>query len=320
MRTFTTEDESDRPLARFASPTGSETVLAVCSDPHLTPTERGTTKVYHRTEARFRAVLEDATAQGADAIVCTGDLTKDGEAGEFDLVDRVVAGSDLPFFAVPGNHDVPKAFDDHDAPPVERFVERYTPGTLPYRVQIGDADLLCLDSASGEGLADEHGGRVAEGQSRWLEAALVETDRRGTTPIVVTHHPVAPVELPAFEPRDHYRLHDAEDVIERLGAHDVPLVLSGHVHWPFCWEREGLRQVVTPAASSYPQAYLLVEITPAGTRVRMRPLADREGMAEAYSHAREGGARGRAMVESADAGYFEGLPLADERPIERRAR
>lgn len=308
MRTFTTEDGADRPFARLATPTGPRTVLAVCSDPHVTPTERGTTKVYHRTEARFRQVFADAAAIGADAVVCTGDVTKDGEQSEFALADDVVAESDLPFIAVPGNHDVPKTFDEHDSPPVERFAERYTAGTLPCRVRVGDADLLCLDSASDGTVADEHGGRVGGNQLRWLKAAVADTDRRGTTPVVVCHHPLAPVEFPAFDPCDHFRLHDAEAVIDRL-AGDVPLVLSGHIHWPFVWERTGVHQVVAPAASSYPQAYLLVEITPEGTTIRMRPLADRDGLREAYDHAREGCARGRAIVESADGGYFEDLPF-----------
>lgn len=173
MRTFTTRgrfrppgDGSDRPFADLAAPMGSGTVLAVCSDPHLTPTDHGTAKVYHRIEERFRELFAGAASLGADAVVCTGDLTKDGEDSEFDLVDDVVGGSDLPFLAVPGNHDVPKTFNNHDSPPVERFVERYTPGTLPYHVRIGDVDLFCLDSASDEAVTDEHGGHVGESQLR----------------------------------------------------------------------------------------------------------------------------------------------------------
>lgn len=184
---------------------GSGTVLAVCSDPHLTSTDHGTTKVYHRTEEQFRELFADAASRR-----------------------RRRRWKRPPLSRGPGNHDVPKTFNNHNSPPIERFVERYTPGTLPYRVRIGDVDLFCLDSVSGEAVTDEHGGRVGKSQLRWLEAALVETDRRGTAPVVVCHHPLAPVELASFGHCDHFRLHDAEEVLNRLSR--VPLALSGHIH------------------------------------------------------------------------------------------
>lgn len=327
MRSLSTDGESPLPFARFTAPTttDSETRLVVCSDMHVTPTDHGSTKVYHRTAERFRRALTDAESLGVDAVVCTGDLTKDGERTEFECVDEILEHSPVPFFAVPGNHDVPKTFNEQESPPIERFETRYTPGQLPYHTRVGEIDLIGLDSASGPGddLEDGHGGYVTEDQLAWLEETLAEA----TTPVVVLHHPIAPVSthLELFEHRDHYRLHNAEALLEVLTAGGVSLVLSGHIHWPFCWRAGDLRQVVAPATSSFPQAALLLRISPSGTEITVQPLADGNGLEEAYRHARAGCARGQAIVESTESGYFDAFPVVDEtaerpRPVQLSAR
>ncbi|GAB3021608.1 metallophosphoesterase family protein [Natronobiforma cellulositropha] len=306
-----TTSDPTHPLARFAAPTTeSETLLAVCADPHVSPTARGSTKVYHRTADRFQRVLTDAAGLGVDAVVCTGDLTKDGHPDEFAHVDELLERAEVPFVAVPGNHDVPKHFDEHDTPALERFEARYTPGRLPYRVSAGEVDLIGLDSASSPILAAGHGGVITDDQLSWLEDTLADA----ATPVVVFHHPLAPASVfpDAFGYREHYRLQNAEAVLEVLREGGVSLVLSGHVHWPACWRAGGLRQVVAPASSSYPQAYLLVRLAPSGTEITLRPLADAAELEEAYEHARDGCDRGQAIVESTDAGALDALPFVDE--------
>jgi hypothetical protein len=54
-----------------------------------------------------------------------------------DIDDDLLADLTAPFVAVPGNHDVPKTFDDHRSASRGRFVDHYTPGSLPYHRRIG---------------------------------------------------------------------------------------------------------------------------------------------------------------------------------------
>jgi hypothetical protein len=73
-----------------------------------------------------------------------------------------------------------------------------------------------------------------------------------------------------------------------------------------------VRGLVCPALSSFPQAYLLAEVGPEGTTLRMVPVADPEGVAESRDLAREHSDRSAdiaAMVES----QLADLPLVDER-------
>jgi hypothetical protein len=321
-------------LARLARPAGPATTLLVVADSHLTSRATGTWKLFHRTEERLRAAIEGANRLGVDAVLGLGDLTRAGAPHEFDRLDALLADLDAPFLAVPGNHDVQKPGPDGDSgsetPPVEAFAERYAPGALPFAERIGGIDVLGLDSATapdGEP-STTHGGASdpravpADGLA-WLDAAL---DGAGT-PVVALHHPIADASIRdgGGLPTGGYRVRNADAVTELLAGHGVPLVLSGHVHWPSVALLGGARgpsgdrersvnarghEITAPATCSFPQAALLVQVEPRGTTVSLLPLAGRTGYEEAHRHARRA-RRGRRLVEATEDGYFERFPLVD---------
>jgi predicted MPP superfamily phosphohydrolase len=302
-------------LSRPLSPT--RTRIAVVADPHLTPTASGTWKAYHRTETRLRTAVDVVNDVDPDATLFLGDLTRDGRPEEFACVDDVLAGLDGEWVAVPGNHDVPKMWDDYETPAVSEFADRYAAGSLPFHVQVGGVDLVGLDSASGDGdLYESHEGFLPESHLEWLDETLSTT----RTPLVALHHNV-------FHPREHtgqfaegdfYQLRNADEVAATLSQHDVPLVLSGHIHWPATARRRGVRELIAPATCSFPQAMLVVDIGPFGTDVRMVPLAGPKGTAESYMLVRDGNAHGQSIAAHAERGALTDLPMVDERRTERR--
>jgi 3',5'-cyclic AMP phosphodiesterase CpdA len=300
-------------LGRFPRPRARSTTLAVVADAHVSPTAAGTWKQYHRTESRLERVVADANARGVDAVVLAGDLTRDGHPAEFDRVAAILDGLAVPVVAVPGNHDVPKAYDDHDVPPLLSFVDRFAPGALPFRERVGDVDLIGINTASRPdgSLAGTHGGGVSEAQLAWLDRTL----RGADTPVVVGHHTVARGRDHAHDgmATDEYRLDGARRLAGAFETGGVALSLSGHVHWPTVAPLPGGgHEVVAPALCSYPAAYLLVHVAPDGTTVELAPAATPSGVAEAYDAAREHD-RGARLVDAADAGYFERFPLVDAR-------
>ncbi|WP_459192934.1 metallophosphoesterase family protein [Halosimplex sp. J119] len=286
------------------------TTLAVVADPHVALTARGTWKVYHRTLDRLRTAVAVAN-EHADAALIAGDLTRDGHSAEFDAVDDVLDALEVPGYAIPGNHDVPKAFDDHATPPIERFAERYNP--LPFERRVGDLTLLGVDTATGgragavgdaeaaaDGqaergdLRDTWGGRVGPVQRAWLAERLAAADQ----PIVAFHHPAA--RLPDCPDRDRWQnfsLQDGEAVADLLRDRDVPLALSAHHHVPALCTHGDTVEALAPAACSFPQASLHVEVGPDGTTLRLVPLADASGAAEAHGLARNGSVLGQAVLE-----------------------
>jgi 3',5'-cyclic AMP phosphodiesterase CpdA len=309
----TAETEPGPLFARLAHPTSrTRTRIALVADAHLSPTASGTWKVYHRSETRFRTAVGAVNDVDPDLTLLLGDLTRDGRPDEFACVREALAEFDHPWVALPGNHDVPKRWDDYETPTVESFAERYADGSFPFVRRAGDVEVVGLDTASGDGsLTDTHEGAVPDGHLEWLDEALSP----GRTTVVGLHHTL-------FHPRRHaggfpegdsYQLRNAEAVRGVLTDNDVSLVVSGHLHWPATARRDGLREVVAPATCSFPQAAMLLDVGPLGTDVHLLPLAGPEGTAEAYALARSGNAHGQSVAAHADREGLTDLPVVDER-------
>ncbi|TYL37357.1 hypothetical protein CV102_17195 [Natronococcus pandeyae] len=312
-------------LARLERPTAPERIrLAVVADPHVSPTAEGTPKLFHRSADRLRAAFADAEARGADAVVSVGDLTKDGVPAEYECVDDCLADLNLPFLAVPGNHDVPKDptnvyehGDDHETPPIDRFVERYTPGELPYVARVGDLELVGINTAStpdGD-LRRTHDGMVSADQLEWLERTLPDL----SNPVVIMHHntPSMYDQLREYIDSAHPEMsmppttREPERLCELFETHDVPLVLTGHLHILGVAAFGPTREVTVPATCSYPQGYVLVDIGPEGTAARYAPVTTSEGMTEAHAARRTGGDTSQGLTAFA-AIRLASSPLLDE--------
>lgn len=312
---LTTESERERPLtvARLTKPKCCETTtFAVVSDPHVTPTDWGSWKVYHRTEQRLRTAIDDITERQVDHVLMTGDLTKDGTVNEFHRVTELLNELDANLFAIPGNHDVPKSFDTHVTPPLESFVRRYSGGELPFVRRVGDVDVVGLNSVTETdgSLINTHGGRISDAQLSWLADTLPELE----CPIVAVHHNLTrrtDEDTPA--PTPIYQLDNAAEFEAVLSRCDVELVLAGHTHCPAVGSFDGGREVVVPATCSFPQAYTLVHVSERGTEIQLVPLTDSAGLREAQTHALE--ADRSHLVASAVRDY----PIVDEWTERRRS-
>jgi predicted phosphodiesterase len=299
-------------LARLGAPRSDRhTRLVVLADLHLTPTERGSWKVYHRTVDRTRRAVDAANDLAPDATLLLGDLTRHGRPEEFAVADDLLARLDAPLLSVPGNHDVAKYWDDYPVPSVAEFAASYADGRVPFHRRVGGVDLLGLDTASADGdLYESHEGRVGPAQLDWLARTLPRTE----TPVVALHHTLLHPRrhVGGFPDGDFYQLEDADALRSLLAEHGAGLVLSGHLHWPATASADGVREVVAPAVCSFPQAGLVLDVGPSGTEIRLLPLAGPTGVAEAYSHARSGSAHGQGIAAHADRGYLASFPLVDE--------
>jgi 3',5'-cyclic AMP phosphodiesterase CpdA len=320
------DDATLATLARLDRPIAAErTRIAVVADPHVSPDARGTSKLYHRSEDRLCAAFADAQSRDVDAVVSVGDLTKDGAPREYELFDECLADLGVPFLAVPGNHDVPKAStdvyehgDDHETPPVDRFVERYTPGDLPFHAGIGDLDLIGLNTANtpdGE-LRTSHDGKLSTDQLDWLDEALADLEDA----VVLMHHNTPPMydQLRSYAEAVHPEMEmppttrDAGPVVDAFERHDVPLVVTGHLHVPGVADLGTTREVTVPATCSYPQGYVLLDVGPDGTTARYVPVSGLAGMTEAHGERRTGGQTAEGLA-AFSAVQLASTPLLDDR-------
>lgn len=303
-------------LARLPAPRGPATTIAVIADAHVTARHRGSWKVYHRTVERLRTAIAECNRRDVDGVVFAGDLTKDGHPAEFAVFDDLVADLVAPFVAVPGNHDVPKTQDEHETPPVATFARRYAPARFPFVRRFGAVEVVGANTATAAGdLRDRHTGALTDADRSALGTALASTRR----PIVVQHHPLGrPADdlAPTAIDDAHPPVADARSVRGLYARQGVSLAVSGHNHWPSVGRWGGLHEVAAPATSSFPQSFLVLEVTPTGTTVELVPLAGPIGYEEAYQHAHRGTARSQSIAEAVVGGAFDHFPLvgADDPP------
>lgn len=306
---------SGQVLARLERPTATDpTRLGVLSDVHLATDATGTWKVFHRTERHLRAAVDAVNDRDYDGVVIAGDLTRNGNPDEFSLFDEL-AGFDPPAVAVPGNHDFPTAFDEHDSLPIGAFEDRYTPGGLPFHVRFGGLDVFGLNShaATPDAPAETWDGRIDAAQLMWLDEALSESASAADTSIVVVHHNLPatgmlyerysaelPVEgsVPGFS--------NPEPLVDLLVSHDVSLVITGHLHFPALERADGITELTVPAVSSFPHALVELAADERGTVVRLIPLTDSDGMVESIAHGLE---KDRVLLSAAQ---LATLPLVDD--------
>lgn len=300
-------------LARLERPTTTEpTRIAVLADVHLATEATGTWKVYHRTESHLRSAVAAVNDREVDGVLVAGDLTRNGNPAEYDRFDELAA-FDSPTVAVPGNHDLPTTYHERETLSIAAFERRYTPGGLPFRAEFAGVTVFGLNShaATAEAPADSWDGRVRAEQLMWLDEALSTADPESS--IVTVHH-----NLPATgELYDRYSAELPVDgsvpgfsnpgpLVELLRDHEIPLVVTGHLHFPAIARTRGVRELTVPAVSSFPHAILVLEIDEAGTVVRFLPLEDTQGMVESLAHGYE---KDRVMLSAAQLATF---PLADD--------
>lgn len=175
------------------------------------------------TAEALRRALATITAKlplldGIDCVVITGDLTDHGTPAEYAHFASLIADLDLPWLAVPGNHDqrdaMRAAFADAPWMPDS--------GPIHWVRDFGAFSVIGLDTLL-EGA--HHGALCADGLA-FLDATLCTI---GAQPVIIaTHHPWMHAGIPAM---DTDNLRNGGAMMARLEAHPGPVrMISGHVH------------------------------------------------------------------------------------------
>ncbi|MEI4263044.1 phosphodiesterase [Roseovarius sp. D0-M9] len=153
-----------------------------------------------------------------DCAIVTGDLTDHGTPEEYAHFSALMDALDLPWRAVPGNHDrrdvMRSAFSD--AP--------WMPGNGPiqWTHDVGPFCVIGLDTL----LEGAHYGALSDEGFAFLDKAL--TAMGNQCAIVATHHPWMRTGIAAM---DADMLQGGARLLERLQAHPGPVqMISGHAH------------------------------------------------------------------------------------------
>jgi 3',5'-cyclic AMP phosphodiesterase CpdA len=218
------------------------TRVTVVSDTHLS--ERTP-----EASANWEAVLRHVATTQPDLVVHLGDLTVDG-AHEPHELDRARAQLDrlsVPWRAVPGNHDI----GDNPRPGLPGGHVVTAAAVDAWRSSIGP-DWWSCDLANWTVIAlnAQLFGSDLDAESRqwaWWDETLASVP--ATRPITVALHKPMTADDRELATAPPYRFAPAaarERIAAALAAHDVRLVLSGHVHQYRVLHEHGCSHVWTP--------------------------------------------------------------------------
>ncbi|MEM8707215.1 MAG: metallophosphoesterase [Actinomycetota bacterium] len=217
QRLITTEPRLDTPKL---------TKIATISDLHLGETRFGVIRKFRESTDRQPyalrcaiAAAREAQAWGAELLVIKGDITDLGYAHEWELFDQLLAETDIPVLAVPGNHDTVGKSNSLDA--TEQLQARGLFPSPVHHVDVDGARIVLADST----VPTHSYGRL----NRWRDelVAAVAVDRPA---MVFTHHHLEDRAYPWFWPLGIQRFDNA-GLVKALSTANPDLVISsGHTH------------------------------------------------------------------------------------------
>ena len=251
-------------------PQRSSLRFAILSDLHVFDTRLGTSgaafeaylnqdpKLLRESEAIFDSALQSIVKQRVQFVLITGDLTKDGELVDHQLVAHHLARLErqgIQVFVVPGNHDINNsdavAFQGNTSSPVptvsphdfrvlyERFGYRQAIArdehSLSYVAEPAHGLwLLGIDSCKYEESQQRGypvvGGRIKAETMTWILGKLQEAKTHHKQVIAFMHHGVNQHFLGEAQIFPDYLLDDWANVSAQLAGAGLKVVFTGHYH------------------------------------------------------------------------------------------
>ena len=184
------------------------------------------------TKQSFEKVLYASLLQHADAdcVLLTGDISQTGEEPSYRHLKTILEKSNLPVYAVPGNHDTPQ------------YLRQVISGSPEETIQVVDefCSPLVLVNSCKQG---SHQGEVSGQSLRALERFLGVCKQ---SPIVVgIHHP--PI-LTGSEWLDQLGLRNKQELLALFHKYSLQyIVLCGHIHQQLEVVSDNVHIMTTPS-------------------------------------------------------------------------
>jgi 3',5'-cyclic AMP phosphodiesterase CpdA len=167
-------------------------------------------------------------------VVISGDLADTPVAEEYEHLKSLLAPLQIPFVAVPGNHDDRALM--RAALPAGGYAHA---GPLDSRHSADALDLVLLDSS----VPKKPYGLLEDETLRWLDATLGASSERPA--LLFLHHPPF---ITGIEHMDVQNLHNADALADVVKRHPrVRLIAAGHVHRATLTQFAGVPATICPA-------------------------------------------------------------------------
>ncbi|MCY7393417.1 MAG: 3',5'-cyclic-AMP phosphodiesterase [Leptolyngbyaceae cyanobacterium CAN_BIN12] len=206
-------------------------LVAQITDTHLFADDQ-TKLLGLQTFASFQAVIEQLKSleRRPDLLLLTGDLSQDGTAKSYEVLQEMLSPLAIPAYWVPGNHDCPKTMAQ---------VLTRSPISSQKSIYVGPWQIVLLDS-SVPGCVH---GYLSADSLKWLDQELIQS--HGAPTLIAFHHPPF---LSGSNWMNDIGLLNPEDFFEVCDRHPhVKLVLFGHIHQDFSRQRHQVHYLGTPS-------------------------------------------------------------------------
>jgi 3',5'-cyclic AMP phosphodiesterase CpdA len=187
-------------------------------------------------EALAEGMAAEVASQSPDLVVISGDFTQVGSREEFEAARTFLDSLTAPWFAVPGNHDIPERnlwrrfFDPYG------LYRRYIYDDLEPYLEIDGVALAGIKTPRRMRMELNWAhGTISEEQLEELAEQFAETPPHKVR-IVVAHHPMLMPEGPFMQPLR--RVDRADLALATFARLGVRLVLSGHFHLSYVRKHE----------------------------------------------------------------------------------
>ncbi|HYC16468.1 MAG TPA: phosphodiesterase [Pseudolabrys sp.] len=211
-------------------------LIAQISDLHITPAG---TLAYGRVDtaaALTRAVdMINRMSPPPDLVVISGDIANSALPEEYERASKLLGDLQMPFAAIPGNHD--------RRTPMRRALPdpSYGTGESPLNAvrSVGEIDVLLIDST----VAGAAHGELDAATLAWLDGALTASATRPA--LLFLHHPPFNTGIVYT---DAIRLRNADALAALIKRHPrALLVAAGHVHRAVQTVFAGVSATICPA-------------------------------------------------------------------------
>lgn len=241
------------------------------------------------------SMVDKMIKESPDCVFITGDLTFNGARASHErLVSHLerLAHSGIRCFVIPGNHDVncpySKSYTGDEAKPVttvssEDFAQLYShfgygkgsvrdPNSLSYTCEPAEGlMLLCIDSnrydenrlgRNGDKVVYHNEGAVKPETLEWIKTQLDDAKASGKRVIALMHHHLVEHIDGEAKLLPNYIVANHEQVAKVLRDGGVKVVFTGHLHITDAATIDGMTDVATGSASTYPLPMRIVIVSP----------------------------------------------------------
>ena len=185
-----------------------------------------------------------------DLVVISGDLVDTPIKEEYDHLSMLLAPLQIPFAAVPGNHDDRALM--RAALPDQAYAQ--ASGPLNCARQVGGLDVLAIDSS----VPGAPHGELDRATLSWLDAMLAASARRPA--LLFLHHPPF---VTGIGHMDAQNLRNSGDLAVLLRRHErARLVAAGHVHRATLTVFAGVAATICPAPNHAVALDLAAQLPP----------------------------------------------------------